>query len=231
VSVPSVAILVDRLIAARMSSSSSSCSAETEDTGPLKIPQLRRFESSRFPQISIHDYVERLKKFGHFDTALVVALVYMDRLIAADPNFAVTYRNVHRLLLTCATVAEKYYNDIYYCNTYYANVGGIGLPELNRLEVTLLYALMWRLKVSDEEFSAKQRELSRAFDIASSNTDVDEEEQKQVMDVDSEPSTQASVVSGGTQSVSGSDESMDSDSDGDVYEDAYDEAGPSESGP
>jgi hypothetical protein len=215
VSMTRLAILLDNQIARHVASADAQRKAETEAPAQLKTPQLRRFDSSRFPQISILDYCERLKKFAHFDTALVVALIYIDRLVAADSNFLVTHRNVHRLLLTCATVAEKYYNDIYYCNTYYANVGGISLGEMNRLEVTLLYALMWRLKVSDEEFSEKQRELSRALDISSSKPGPEEwvvveeaKTEKQLVDAHSEPSTQAS----GTDESMNSDASMDSDS-------------------
>merc|ERR1719183_2830137 len=212
-----LAILLDNQIARHVASADAQRKAETEAP-----PQLRRFDSSRFPQISILDYCERLKKFAHFDTALVVALIYIDRLVAADSNFLVTHRNIHRLLLTCATVAEKYYNDIYYCNTYYANVGGINLAEMNRLEVTLLYALMWRLKVSDEEFAEKQRQLSCAFDINSSNSapeawiEVDKpKSENQFVYAHSEPSTQAS----GTHSDA--DVSMDADS-----EDAFSEEAP-----
>ena len=36
--------------------------------------------------------MERLKKFGHFDSALVVGLIYLDRLLAADSNFAVIHK-------------------------------------------------------------------------------------------------------------------------------------------
>jgi hypothetical protein len=213
VPIASVAVLVDAQI-----TNAAAAQAETEEPVQLKCPQLRRFDSSRYPQIGVFDYLERLKKFARFDTALVVALIYIDRLVEADSNFKVTYRNVHRLFLTCATVAEKYYNDIYYCNAFYANVGGINLAEMNRLEVTLLYALMWRLKVSDEEFSAKQRELSLAFenDGLEEMVVVDEAEtEKQPADEHSEPSTQASSAQ------SDSDESMDSYS-----EDAYPDEAP-----
>ena len=230
VSMTSVAILLDTQIARNVASTAPLSRADTEEPVRLKIPQLRRFDSSRFPQISIADYLERLKKFAHFDTALVVALIYIDRLVAADSNFMVTHRNVHRLLLTCATVAEKYYNDIYYCNTYYANVGGISLGELNRLEVTLLYALMWRLKVSDEEFSEKQRQLSLALHINSSSSAPEEwvvvneaKVEKRNLDAISEPSTQAS----GTDESMGTDESTDSDESMDSHsEDAYPEEAP-----
>jgi hypothetical protein len=104
-----------------------------------------------------------MRLYGRFDTSFVFALIYIDRLLAADSNFAVTDMNVHRLILTCTIVAEKYINDIYYDNKYYASVGGVHVAELNSLEVTLLFALMWRLGVSPEEYDQKEEELRRAF--------------------------------------------------------------------
>jgi hypothetical protein len=240
VSIPSVATLVNNLITANKSSAAplnSPVGVEAEEQPPVKFPQLRRFDSSRIAQISVQDYLERLKRFGHFDTAFVVALIYIDRLIAADCNFSVTSRNVHRLLITCTTVAEKYYNDTYYCNTYYANVGGVCLTELNRLEITILYVLMWRLRVSDEEFAEKQRQLASALASASSSSS-DElmqeaptekpfgQTEKPTGDAQSEPSTVEGGASSasGAQSVDDSDETMDSCSDGDMDSDDAEEA-------
>ena len=57
----------------------------------------------------------------------------------------------------------RYINDIPYINTFYATVGGVHLKDLNRLEITLLNALMWRLDVSPEEFDRKQEDMRRAL--------------------------------------------------------------------
>jgi hypothetical protein len=156
VSVSSVAVFLDKLINAPGST-------RPEETGPLKFPHLQRFDSSRVPQVSLYNYMDRLKKYTHCDTAFIVALIYIDRISAEDPNFVLAPKNVHRLLLTCTTLAEKYINDVPYINTFYANVGGISLEELNRLEVILLNALMWRLGVSPEEYDRKEEEVRIAF--------------------------------------------------------------------
>lgn len=166
VSASSVAVLLDKLI----TKGASPCGLPTEKRAALTIPQLTRFDSSSIPQISVYDYLERLKKFVRCDTTVVIALIYVDRLLAADSNFTLTQRNVHRLLLTCLTVAEKYIVDTPYYNSCYATVGGVSLEELNSLEVGLAYALRWRLGVSQEEYHKKQEELSCAFaDLLSSS--------------------------------------------------------------
>jgi hypothetical protein len=236
VSIVGVAALLDKLMNEKSSPRRSPLAARTEEPEPtLRIPQLGRFDSSRCPQICLSDYLDRLKKFGHFDTSLLVAAIYIDRLLAADSNFTVTNRNVHRLFLTCVVVAEKFHNDSFYHNEYYAGVGGIKLGELNRLEVTLLYALMWRLDVSEDEYLEKEREMELALDAASSAPRDAEwvvvreaASKKPRLDTRSESSSQPSGISGsehvsdqastasGGESASDSDEIMTSSSDVDA---------------
>jgi hypothetical protein len=158
VSISSAAALLDK----RIAEGASPRAVRAEKVGSFQVPPLC-FDSKSVPEISIYDYLERLRRYAHFDSSVVVALIYIDRILENDPTFAVTYVNVHRLILTCTTVAEKYINDIPYINTFYATVGGVHLKDLNRLEITLLNALMWRLDVSPEEFDRKQEDMRRAL--------------------------------------------------------------------
>jgi hypothetical protein len=157
VSVSSVAGFLEKLIAEK----ASPCAVRNEKTPPLRI--LERFDSSKIPQISLIKYVERLKTLGHCETSFLIALIYIDRIFAADSNFALTERNVHRLFFACTIVAEKFMNDDVYVNTYYAGVGGVSLREMNNLEAILLTALMWRLRVSPEEYDGKKEELRHSL--------------------------------------------------------------------
>jgi hypothetical protein len=158
VSISSIAGFLDTLLNA------SFAGVPNRPAGPApQFPLLGRFDSSQVPEICLYDYLERLKAFSKSDTSLVVALIYIDRILEADSNFVLTNLNVHRLLLTCTTVAEKYLNDIPYVNTHYATFGGVSLEELNRLEVLLLYGLKWRLRVSPEEYDKKQEAVRHAF--------------------------------------------------------------------
>jgi hypothetical protein len=120
---------------------------------------LRRFDSSRVPKIGMCSYVERLKNLAFSDTSFVTALIYMERLLDADASFAVTSVNMHRLFLVCSMVAEKFSNDFFYKNDYYAAVGGIRLAELDGLEIILLNALSWKLQVQPEEYDKKRLEV------------------------------------------------------------------------
>jgi hypothetical protein len=158
VSLSSVAVFLDKLISGKASPSA----VRTEDADLPRI--LQRFDSSKIPQISLVKYLERLRNLGRCrDSSLLVALIYIDRILAAHSNFALTERNVHRLFLTCTIVGEKFTNDDVYVNSFYAGVGGVNLEEMNRLEAILLNVLTWRLGVSPEEYDKKQREVRQSF--------------------------------------------------------------------
>jgi hypothetical protein len=162
VSVSSVAAFLEKLISEKASPSA----VPNEKTALL--PCLHRFDSSKIPQISLLKYTERLKNLGHCHTSFLIALIYIDRILAADSNFALTKRNVHRLFLTCTIVAEKFMNDDVYVNSHYAAVGGVCLREMNRLEIIVLHTLMWRLGVSPEEYNEKREDLRHSLADASS---------------------------------------------------------------
>jgi hypothetical protein len=157
VSVASVAAFVEK----RISRKASPSTVGSEEAEPRRI--LQRFDSMKVPQISLLDYMKRLKNLGHCDTSLLIGLIYIDRILAADTNFAVTEKNVHRLVLTCTIVAERYLNDDSYVNWYYASVGGICPRELHRLQAILLNVLMWRLEVSPEQYEKKKEDVRHSF--------------------------------------------------------------------
>jgi hypothetical protein len=230
VSISSLAAFLDALIVGKPSP----CAAEAKDSAPLQIPVLSLFDSSQVPRISLYDYLKRLGAYTKCDRSLVLALIYIDRVLAADSNFAVTRLNVHRLLLTCTTIAEKYINDVPFVNMHYAAYGGVGLEELNGLEVMLLYILKWRLGVSAQEYNKKLEDVRRSFTEALSASMETEwivvkeatcETQREAMDekrsVDfpadveekesAEASTQGSTISG-SESLSNLSESEDSSS-------------------
>lgn len=59
---------------------------------------------------------------------------------------------MHRLILTVVLLTSKMFNDIYYTNTYVAQIGGISLKNINQLEKYFTKMLDWRLNISTEEF-------------------------------------------------------------------------------
>uniref|UniRef100_A0A7S4QEV9 Cyclin n=2 Tax=Alexandrium monilatum TaxID=311494 RepID=A0A7S4QEV9_9DINO len=79
--------------------------------------------------------------------------MYMDRVVNNHrPEFTICSLNIHRLLVTSIVLAAKFYDDIYYSNTFYAKVAGLRTKELNALEALLLKKLGWQLHVQPREY-------------------------------------------------------------------------------
>jgi hypothetical protein len=121
------------------------------------------FDSVRAPAIGIGDYLQRIHKyFGATPQCFVIALVYIDRVLAGNREFKITSLNVHRLAITSVLLAVKFFDDVFYTNSYYAKVGGVRTRELNSLETLFLRLVKWRLCVSPEEYSQRLRDVTFA---------------------------------------------------------------------
>lgn len=110
---------------------------------------------------------------GHTPRAcLVVAFVYMEKVVHAlqlrnassfDLNcsqYLINRYNFNRLFVACSTLALKQYSDQSVSNvSLMESYGFKDSNNLNLLESELLNLLDWKLVVSQDEFSAKLRDL------------------------------------------------------------------------
>ncbi|PVU92192.1 hypothetical protein BB561_003981 [Smittium simulii] len=71
--------------------------------------------------------------------------------------------NIHRILLTAMTAAQKLSSDFFYKNSSYAKIGGISTEELNFLEMELLFLLQFNLFVGQEEQQRIGEEILRQY--------------------------------------------------------------------
>jgi len=76
---------------------------------------------------------------------LLAAVFYIDLLSRCYPAFTLSSLTVHRFLITGVTVASKGLCDAFCTNTHYAKVGGIGVAELNMLELEFLKKVDWQI--------------------------------------------------------------------------------------
>lgn len=91
----------------------------------------------------------------------LLSLIYIDRIIHLN-SFIINGYSVHRIILTsfvfCSAMmpslmlAAKYFDDVYFTNTFYAEVGGITVNEINYLEVEFLCRIHFNLFVSSQDF-------------------------------------------------------------------------------
>lgn len=70
------------------------------------------FHSSRAPNVSIRQYLERIFKYSSCSpSCFVVAYIYLDRFLHRTNSVCLTSLNVHRLLITSILVAAKFVDD------------------------------------------------------------------------------------------------------------------------
>jgi len=87
--------------------------------------------------------------------SLVLALLYLDKLRKRNPDYLNTVSSAD-LFLVSLMVASKFLHDdgeedeVF--NDEWASSGGIDTKELNRLELSFLSALDWRIYVDNQEF-------------------------------------------------------------------------------
>lgn len=71
------------------------------------------FDCHEAPDMSIQSYLERIFRYTRAAPSVyVVAYVYIDRFCQQNPEFRITRRNVHRLLITTVMIASKYVEDM-----------------------------------------------------------------------------------------------------------------------
>ena len=111
------------------------------------------FDSKIIPDIPIHTYIHRIVKFSHSSlSCLIVAMIFIDRLLDCFPGVSVTCYNIHRLYLTAYVLAVKYMDDTHYNNQRYADIGGITLSGMNELELDFCFYINFQTYVDHEDF-------------------------------------------------------------------------------
>jgi hypothetical protein len=98
------------------------------------------------PAISVTEYLLRIVRYSSLEKpTLLAAVFYIDLLSSCYPAFTLSSLTVHRFLITGVTVASKGLCDAFCTNTHYAKVGGIGVAELNMLELEFLKKVDWQI--------------------------------------------------------------------------------------
>ena len=112
-----------------------------------------RFHATKVPQISIYDYLLRIKTYSQLeDTTLIVSLILIDRFVQQS-NIPLSYNNIHRILFTAVLISIKYNEDSIFTNNYYADIAGVSVKELFNLENDFLYFLNFNLYIDPTLFA------------------------------------------------------------------------------
>lgn len=111
----------------------------------------RKFYCKKPPPIALEEYLSRLHRYCPMSTGVYLATsLYIYRLAIIERKISVTPRNAHRLLLAGLRIAMKALEDLSYPHHRFAKVGGVGEPELAKLEVSFCFLMGFDLKVDEK---------------------------------------------------------------------------------
>ena len=120
------------------------------------------FSSSTIPKISILEYLNRIVNYTKIeDSTLITSIIYLDSV--TQNGIYLTDYNIHTLLLICILIAIKMNEDSIYTNDYYAQVAGISLKKLNKIEHEFLNMNKFKLFVDKDLFDKYQQYLSNFY--------------------------------------------------------------------
>ena len=125
----------------------------------IKTQKKSLFTSKKIPNISIGDYLTRIKKFTLInDSTLIICLIYLDRYLKMN-KIILTEFNVHRMFFSSLLLAIKYNEDNFYTNKFYSNVSVLKCSELNKLELKFVTEIKFDLFVDKNLYEKYKNNL------------------------------------------------------------------------
>lgn len=107
--------------------------------------------------VSIEVFLENLVSLNDSmtqdSTIVLLTLTFIRRLMVTG-EFAVTWKNIYRLLLAGMLTALKYHEDEILYNQDYAGLIGLPKEDVNRMELQFLSLLRFELYISVEEYGS-----------------------------------------------------------------------------
>ncbi|ORC88836.1 cyclin-dependent protein kinase [Trypanosoma theileri] len=111
------------------------------------------FETTDVPPISLQEYVRRMTEYAYVSPSiLLIACLYIDRLLTRHPSFLLSPTNVFKFFATSVRVSSKVMDTRTLNNKDFARISGFSNTEMNILEVLFIQALELDLFVGAEDF-------------------------------------------------------------------------------
>jgi hypothetical protein len=126
--------------------------------------------------INIQDYLEHLYKYGRMNiSTILLMLIYIDRLCNIN-KIKLSYKIIHKLMLSSLIVAIKYNEDEMYSLKFYAGFGGVSIEELEYLEICFISRINFNLFIKEDIYNKYYEYFA---DTDSEDEDIDEEDEKE----------------------------------------------------
>ena len=104
------------------------------------------------PNITLEQYLNRIFKYTKMEiSSLIISIIYIDRFIEAN-KYVLSYYNIYRLLLTASLLSIKFNEDIQFNMKLYAEIAGIPVELLNKLEIVMFILIKFKLYVKEEDY-------------------------------------------------------------------------------
>ena len=113
----------------------------------------RLFTCTSLPNLSVGEYIQRLLYYNLLGTdKLDGTLLYSAVLLERMRNKGIIFNKItsHKLVLISIILASKLYDDEGAENSYWANIGGVSLVNLNKMEFAFIKQINHNLFITEE---------------------------------------------------------------------------------
>jgi hypothetical protein len=113
------------------------------------------FYSKQTSPAQLYEYLAHIHWFFECSSpCLVIAMMYLDRIISRGAKLTFCAETSHRLVLTSLVAAVKFHDDDWkpYPNSFYASIGEVGVEEMNAMEKQFCKSIDWHFYVGPEEY-------------------------------------------------------------------------------
>jgi hypothetical protein len=153
-----------------------SCDSNSEKYCVVKNQKLISPFTTAKTTIKIQDYLERLYIYGRMNiSTILLMLIYIDRLCNIN-KIKLSYKIIHKLMLSSLIVAIKYNEDEMYSLKFYAGFGGVNIEELEYLEICFISRINYNLFIKEDIYNKYYEYFA---DTDSEDEDIDEEDEKE----------------------------------------------------
>jgi len=136
------------------------CERNDRFISSINITPLTRFHALQAPLITIKAYLARIAwGWSCSEVCLVLALIYIDRLIEMDRCFTVNSLSIHRVMITSIMLAVKFLNDKVFPDKYYVREMFVSKKELNMLLMDFLFRINFHLDIETSLYRAYNERL------------------------------------------------------------------------
>ena len=119
--------------------------------------------------LPINKYLIRVIKYTECENnTIIVAFLFMIKFIKKE-NFVLGINNVYRLILGMTVLAKKFLEDIGFLNSYYCEIEGMTVKELNSIEYSLFTRMNFDMIIKKEDVDEIYQQIYKSLPISRLN--------------------------------------------------------------